>query len=77
MCSQRSARASARVAFRSRGAVYDFSTREQVWFRGRRAGIVLVWFRWHYDKKLLRNIDDDEFQVGPPARLPSPPPPPP
>ena len=25
------------------------------------AGIMLVWFRWHYDKKLLRNIDDDEF----------------
>jgi hypothetical protein len=22
---------------------------------------MLVWFRWHYDKKLLRNIDDDEF----------------
>ena len=26
------------------------------------AGIMLIWFRWHYDKKLLRNIDDDEFQ---------------
>jgi hypothetical protein len=25
------------------------------------AGVVLVWFRWHYDKKLLRNIDDEEF----------------
>jgi hypothetical protein len=23
---------------------------------------MLIWFRWHYDKKLLRNIDDDEFQ---------------
>ncbi len=22
---------------------------------------MLIWFRWHYDKKLLRNIDDDEF----------------
>ena len=26
------------------------------------SGIVLVWFRWHYDKKLLRNIDEEEFQ---------------
>jgi hypothetical protein len=22
---------------------------------------MLVWFRWHYDKRLLKNIDDDEF----------------
>ena len=22
---------------------------------------MLIWFRWHYDKKLLRNIDEDEF----------------
>jgi hypothetical protein len=22
---------------------------------------MLIWFRWHYDKRLLRNIDDDEF----------------
>jgi bacteriorhodopsin len=24
-------------------------------------GVVLLWFRWNYDKKLLRNLDEQEF----------------